>query len=172
MLWVIMGDFNESLIGEDKFRGRPVSVNRSLLLKKCLDKCNMIDLGFSGPRFTWTIRREVQGLIQERIDIIFVSPRWCLLYLEARVTHLTRCHSNHCPVLLEMQSGAPLFQVKPFKFQKFWLFDQTFPKVVANDWNQVLLLRDAIDKFQKEASLWNKSYFGNIFAKKRKLWLG
>ena len=130
------------------------------------------DTSLIGPLFTWTIRREVQGLIQERIDIIFVSPRWCLLYLEARVTHLTRCHSNHCPVLLEMQSGAPLFQVKPFKFQKFWLFDQTFPKVVANDWNQVLLLRDAIDKFQKEASLWNKSYFGNIFAKKRKLWLG
>ena len=75
MLWVIMGDFNESLIGEDKFRGRPVSVNRSLLLKKCLDKCNMIDLGFSGPCFTWTIRREVQGLIQERIDRFFCQSK-------------------------------------------------------------------------------------------------
>lgn len=29
-------------------------VNRSLLLKECLDKCNMIDFGFSGPRFPWT----------------------------------------------------------------------------------------------------------------------
>lgn len=49
-----MGDFNEPLIGEDKFGGRPLSVNRSLLLKEYLDKCNMIDLGILGPRFTWT----------------------------------------------------------------------------------------------------------------------
>ena len=49
MLWVIADDFNEPLIGEDKFGGRPMSVNRSLLLKECLDKCNTIDLGFSGP---------------------------------------------------------------------------------------------------------------------------
>ena len=41
--------------------------------------------------------------------------------------------------------------------------------MVANSWNQALLLRDAIDKFQKEASLWNKSHFGNIFAKKKKV---
>ena len=59
LLWVIVGDFNEPLIGEDKFGGRPVSVNRSLLLKECLNKCNMLELGFSGLRFTWTNRRDV-----------------------------------------------------------------------------------------------------------------
>jgi len=68
MPWVIAGDFNEHLVGEDKFGGRAVNVRRSLLFKECLDKCNMIDIGFSGPRFTWTNRREVQALIQERID--------------------------------------------------------------------------------------------------------
>lgn len=51
MPWVLAGDFTEPLIGEDKFGGRPVSVNRSLMLKDCLDKCNMIDLGFTGARF-------------------------------------------------------------------------------------------------------------------------
>ena len=51
--WVIAGDFNEPLLGEDKFGGRPVSISRSLLLKDCLDKCNMVDMGFSGPRYTW-----------------------------------------------------------------------------------------------------------------------
>lgn len=72
-------------------------------------------------------------------------------------------------VLLEMQPRSPSFRVKPFKFQKFWLFDQTFPIVVANSWNQALLLRDTIDKFHKEASLCNKAHFGNIFAKKKKV---
>ena len=50
--WVIAGDFNEPLAESDKFGGRAVSINRSLDFKDCLDKCNMIDLEFSGLRFT------------------------------------------------------------------------------------------------------------------------
>ena len=46
--WVIAGDFNESLSSADKLGGRDVSIRRSLLLKDYLDRCNMIDLGFSG----------------------------------------------------------------------------------------------------------------------------
>lgn len=51
-----------------------MSVNRSLLFKECLDKFNMLDIGFAGPRFTWTNKREVQTLIQERIDRYFLNP--------------------------------------------------------------------------------------------------
>ena len=116
MPWVIAGDFNETLLNEDKFGGRAVSVSRSLSFKECLDKCNMIDIGFAGPRFTWTNRREVQALIQERIDRYFVNPSWVLLYPEAKVTHLTRCHSDHCPILLEMQSRCHTGGIRPFRF--------------------------------------------------------
>ena len=57
--WVIIGDFNEPLLGEDKFGGRLVSISRSLLFKDCLDKCNMVNLGFFGPRYTWTNRKDL-----------------------------------------------------------------------------------------------------------------
>ena len=73
MPWVVAGDFNELFLDEDKFGGRAVSVNKSLLFKECLDNCGMIDIGFSSPRFTWTNKREVQTLIQERIDRFFVN---------------------------------------------------------------------------------------------------
>ena len=117
MPWVLAGDFNEPLQEDDKFGGRAVSVNRSLLFKECLDKCSMIDIGFSGPRFTWTNKREVQALIQERIDGVFVNPSWCLLYPEARVIHLTRCYSNHSPVMLEVLPRITTGRNGPFKFQ-------------------------------------------------------
>ena len=74
MPWVLAGDFNEPLMGEDKFGGRAVSANRSLLFKECLDKCSMMDIGFPRPRFTWTNKRNIQALIQERIDRFFVNP--------------------------------------------------------------------------------------------------
>ena len=115
--WVIAGDFNEPLLDEDKFGGRPVSIHRSLLFKDCLDKCNMVDLGFSGPRYTWTNRRELNNLIQERLDRFFMNPSWCLMYLEARVSHLTRCHSDHCPVLLETVPRPTNFLSRPFRFK-------------------------------------------------------
>lgn len=63
MPWVIAKDFNEPLISANKLGGRDVSISRSLLLKECLDKCNMVDLGFSGSRFTWTDRRDAYVLI-------------------------------------------------------------------------------------------------------------
>lgn len=54
--WIIASDFNEVIVDGDKFRGRRVSSTRSLLFKECLDNCNMVDMGFSRPRFTWTNR--------------------------------------------------------------------------------------------------------------------
>ena len=115
--WVIAWDFNETLVNDDKFGGRAVSVNSSLLFKECLDKCNMIDIGFVGRHYTWTNRREIQALIQERIDRFFVNLQWCLLYLDAKVTHLPRYHSDHCLVLLEMQLGVSREKKRPFRFQ-------------------------------------------------------
>ena len=47
--WVIASNFNEVLMGKDKFRGKPVNIGRALLFQECLDTCNMIDIGFSGP---------------------------------------------------------------------------------------------------------------------------
>ena len=169
MPWVVAGDFNEPLIGEDKFGGRAVSVNRSLLFKECLDKCSMIDIGFSGPRFTWTNRRDLHGLIQERIDRFFVNPSWCLLYPEAKVVHLTRCHSDHCPVLLEMQPRGGGGRIRPFKFQTCWLSNPSFPAIVSRSWSHSERLVDAISKFTDEATRWNRMHFGNIFNRKKNI---
>ena len=103
---------------------------KSLLFKECLDKCNMVDMGFSGPKYTWTNRREVSSLIQVRIDRFFMNPSWYLLYPDAQVSHLTRCHSDHYLVLMETKPRGQMFLNRPFKFQSFWLSNPSFPSVV------------------------------------------
>ena len=50
--WLVLGDFNEILSGEDKFGGRRLNLNRAIEFKDCIDSCNLLDLGFSGPKFT------------------------------------------------------------------------------------------------------------------------
>lgn len=71
--WILVGDFNKVLTGEDKLGGSAINIHRALKFKECLDKCRMIDLGFFGLRYTWSNRRPLTHLIQERIDRVFVT---------------------------------------------------------------------------------------------------
>ncbi|XP_050259987.1 uncharacterized protein LOC126705076 [Quercus robur] len=167
--WVIAGDFNEPLIDEDKFGGRGVNINRSLAFKDCLDRCSMVDMGFSGPRYTWSNKRDISNLILERIDRFFMNPDWCVVYPNARVTHLPRCHSDHCPVLMEAAPVSIVKLIKPFRFQEFWLSDTSFPTIVSKAWNGNRDLSESIDYFSKDASVWNKNHFGNIHLRKRRI---
>lgn len=167
--WIIAGDFNEVLADDEKYGGRVVNANRSLLFKDCLDACNMMDLGFSGPRFTWSNRRGFRNLIQERLDRFLANPGWCTLYPNAKVSHLTRVHSDHCPILLDFEPGASIRLNRPFKFQSFWLNDLSFPNIVRDAWGQSNRLDPVVEKFTKDATAWNRDHFGNIFAKKRRV---
>ena len=165
----MLGDFNEVLCAEDKFGGNHVNLNRALEFKDCLDECNMLDLGFAGPKFTWTNCRPISNLILERIDRCFANPAWRILQLEALVTHLPRTFSDHCPVLLELCRVSVNQQNKPFRFQTMWLFHQDFPRVVQQAWANNRVLQEAILDFVGKAKGWNVEVFGNLFAKKRKV---
>ena len=61
--WAIMGDFNEVIAEEEKSGGNPISQRRVNAILDCMDTCQMMDLGFSGPKFTWSNKREIGNLI-------------------------------------------------------------------------------------------------------------
>lgn len=131
-----MGDFNEILSGEDKFGGRSVNLNRALDYKDCVDICNLLDLGFSSPKYTWFNRRQISDLILERIDRCFANPTRRLLYPEASITHLPRVFSNRCLALLELYNSLAVVQDKPFCFQSMWMLHLDFPRVVQESWGR------------------------------------
>ena len=91
------------------------------------------------------------------------------MYPEASVVHLMRCHSDHCPLLMEMQPRVHENRKKLFKFQTCWLSDCTFPRVVSQAWRQMPNLAKSIETFNKEATKWNKEQFGYIFTRKRNI---
>ena len=105
----------------------------------------------------------------ERIDRFFMNPGWCILYLGAKITHLPRCHLDHCLVMLEANLGRAASLIRPFRFQVFWLSDTSFPNIVSKAWNNNRGLVESIDSFSKEATLWNKNHFGNIHYKKKQI---
>ena len=100
--WMIVGNFNEILLREDKYGGQAVNTVRALRFQECLNNCGMIDLGFSGPRYTWSNHRPLTHLIQERMDRVFANADWNVLYPDASVKHLEIAHSDHNLVLLSL----------------------------------------------------------------------
>ena len=167
--WVIAGDFNEVLLEGDKYGGRSISSSWSLLFKECLDYCSMVDMGFVGPRFTWTNKMNFSALVQERIDWFFANPSWYALHPDTRVTYLTRCVSGHCPILLKTNPSNRVFLPRPFKFQNFWLSDLSFLGFVREGWGRARTLWESVESFSRKATDWNKNHFSNIFGKKKRV---
>ena len=167
--WLVLGDFNEILSSEDKLGGRPINLYRPMVFQQCLNSYNLLDLGFQGPRFTWVNKRDFLAFIQERIDRCFANSSWRTMYPEASVYHLTRLHSDHCPVLLSLNPSNGNHSNRPFRFQPMWLSHPHFTKLVQDNWNDSLSLQANNLAFNNAARVWNKEVFGNVFHKKSRL---
>ena len=93
--WVMVGDFNDITSSDEKWGGNIPNASRISEYYDCMNACNMIDLGFTGPKFTWTNGQPVTSRIMQRLDRAWANSEWRTLFPEAFVSHLTRTHSDH-----------------------------------------------------------------------------
>ena len=133
--WAIVRDFNDVLNGLEKLGGNPINLRHTMAYSNCKNFFNMIDLGFSSPIFTWTNRREIIALIQQRIDRCWANPSWNLAFSKANVTYLPRISSIHCSLLLCLADNLQSKLERPFHFENMWIGHPGFQKVVDNAWN-------------------------------------
>ena len=65
--WCCIGDFNELLHVQEKRGGPPRAHSLMQTFRNVLDHCGFVDLGYSGPDFTWHGHHRGE-LIWERLD--------------------------------------------------------------------------------------------------------
>ena len=97
--WAVMADFNDVVSGEEKIwggGGYGIFRRRVLEYSNYMDYCNLFDLGFTGPKFTWTNKRDFPGLIEGRLDRVWATLDQKACFPEAIVKHLARINSDHC----------------------------------------------------------------------------
>lgn len=86
--WLILGDFNALFSQQKKRGGRPfVSSSRDGFYQLKLAH-GLVDLGSSGPVFTWCNGRSGRDQILERLDKGLANGEWATLFPRALIRNL------------------------------------------------------------------------------------
>ena len=118
-LWLIIGDLNSIFKKPEKRGGSSSGLSSSSSFLNFVSNTGAIDLGFNGPRFTWSNRREGWANVRERLDRGLCNDDWQRLFPRVGIRHLSTPNSDHNPIILdthlELQKG-----VRPFRFEAMW----------------------------------------------------
>ncbi|KAJ8442543.1 LOW QUALITY PROTEIN: hypothetical protein Cgig2_026485 [Carnegiea gigantea] len=95
-----------------------------------IENNGLIDLGFSGPQFTWATGRNLESRKYALLDRGLCNDQWRMRFQEAGVRHLLMHESDHCPLLITPNGFALVQKVqKPFKFQAAPLSHEKFEEM-------------------------------------------
>jgi exonuclease III len=164
--WCCMGDFNELVRIEEK-QGRHNRSDRQMqLFRDALDDCGFVDLGFTGPKFTWSNNRP-GDMTWERLDRVVATSDWLLRFPSTRVYHLEGRWSDHKPIWV---SSEPMVLPKrrPFRFEEVWTSDQGCENVIEALWKKhspgvpMYTVWEKILACRRGLRSWSRQSFGNI----------
>lgn len=128
--WFCAGDFKETVKQDEKLGGALHNHHQMQLFREVIEECGFMDLGFVGPRFTWSKHFEDGHSIWERLDRALATNSWFLKLPGSRVQHLHCDSSNHNPLLINLSGLDPLPRKKTFRFEEMWLSDPRYSKTV------------------------------------------
>lgn len=164
------GDFNTIMYKDERQGGSGnLSPDSKDFAKWASDLC-LIDMGFTGPNFTWTRGSSVETRVAKRLDRAFTYQRGRTKWTNAMVTHLPSLASDHNPLLLALN---PPQRVKPsrrpFRFEAAWFSHPDFKRLIDEKWNQEAEAPRALEELREASKRWNIDTFGNIFSRKKML---
>ncbi|CAL1412960.1 unnamed protein product [Linum trigynum] len=169
--WILTGDFN-SILHPDEKTGppSPATFRRCKRFGEFLNEAELVDLGFSGPRFTWTRGKESDTYKASRIDRSICNLEWNEGFPNTSVTHLARLSSDHHPILTTVSNqGGSNLSMRRFKFEAAWFTHEDFLSFLADSWDPLNALPMALQDLSKKLQLWNTSNFGNVHQRKKRL---
>jgi hypothetical protein len=129
--WLVMGDLNDILYPFEKEGGKPRPNRCMKAFRDCLEDCHLIDVGYTGDKFTWC-----RGQIRERLDRALANEAWCSKFPDASLVHLDYYRSDHRPILLSMDEENMPDEKGPaiLRFEARWLKEKNFMEIVEGAW--------------------------------------
>ncbi|KAJ8423447.1 hypothetical protein Cgig2_008936 [Carnegiea gigantea] len=182
--WLLVGDFNDTKSMEERLNCSNNLSRRCALFNYWIENNGLIDLGFSGPRFTWSTGNTISSKKFARLDRALCNSLWRSNFAEASVRHLLQNQSDHHPLLIHLHSASPHTHIqRPFKFQAAWLYHDKFADYLLANWREEVPLYPLLQSLASAFNEWNINPMRDtnasiltklgwrLLAEKDKLWL-
>lgn len=128
-LWLMMGDFNETLWSFEQFSARRRPEKQMMDFREVLSHCDLHDIGFLGRPWTYDNGQRGDRNVKVRLDRAVASPSWSNHFSEAKLLHLVSPRSDHCPILLCLtkRSSTP---TNVFRYEIMWEREESLSEVI------------------------------------------
>lgn len=133
--WVCIGDFNEIICLDEKYGGS--GRQRSLMeaFQQALEVCELSDLGYRGPKYTWSNYREGGDFMKERLDRAVANRGWCDIFHDAELVIGAVVWSDHFPLFLTFHNSGGRHKGRhTFKYEAGWELDGTCRTLIQKTW--------------------------------------
>ncbi|XP_059446454.1 uncharacterized protein LOC132178000 [Corylus avellana] len=134
-----------------------------------LEECNLGDLGYSGPKFTWSNKRQDDTYSQERLDRAVGNRGWCDMYKSARVLVMAARASDHNPIFVSFSNKQPWCTKgrRGFKFEASWIPDEECGAIINESWEggetdgeAMKKVRRGLERCKSRLKWWSRKKFG------------
>ncbi|KAK4255476.1 hypothetical protein QN277_008474 [Acacia crassicarpa] len=131
--WICIGDFNDILAQHEKSGGRPHPWRRILNFKCLMADCELKDLGYNGPIFTWCNNRDYPDTIHERIDRAFGNLQLREMFPSLQVFNVPPAGSDHHLLFVSFRHENRHHN-RIFRFESAWVLHGCFLDVIKDCW--------------------------------------
>ncbi|XP_020705269.2 uncharacterized protein LOC110116137 [Dendrobium catenatum] len=134
---IVGGDFHCFLNQGEKKGGRRYSYSEGAqkIVEFLVDN-DLHDLGFLGPKYTWSNNKSGNSKIWVRLDRVLMNSEGLRLDSLAMVKHLIWLASDHCPLLLNLTSKMLRPGCRWFRFEDNWMTYPVTWKLIWKNWNK------------------------------------
>ncbi|CAL1371676.1 unnamed protein product [Linum trigynum] len=160
----IAGDFN-LVRSHDEYRGARRNHNLMEEFNSVIDECGLMELPLGDSSFTWCKGGDNNCL--SRIDRVFVSVNFDILFPDCSLVAMDRIESDHSQLLIKWGEGLRVH--RPWKFENMWLEDNRFYMALAEWLNTQIQGRGMVFKWARRLQdlknrikVWNKEVFGDM----------
>jgi hypothetical protein len=120
--WLCLGNFNEIVSSTEKSSHTVRPQGQMAAFQKVLDDCRLLDLGFTGPKYTWCNGRLGNGITRERLDRAVANIEWSGIFDMVSVEVLPQTKYDHNPLLVFFSKNNELTWRKwrQFRYEASW----------------------------------------------------
>jgi hypothetical protein len=110
------------------------------LFKDCLDECGLMDLGYTGPLFTWSNQQDDDSLVRVQLDRAVANGDFSTVFDDCLVENIITTTSDHFAVLVRLQKFGEATDRMPvqsgFRYEAAWLRAPDYHQTMEQAWTE------------------------------------